>query len=283
MTLNELNFKNIIQLDIEDPNTYSFDEYVKNNNHHPNITGFCTLCEEKGINSGKTPGYYLQNISHGSRSIDFLKSFNEKIDLSDWNTSGVMFVMESPSKDYGIYKTVSFKKDEALFTKRPSDQWYWIHEKQNIARFPKYFKGGEYGKFVASAILTFKLANAYMTNLIKCGMNGENDTFKGIDDYDEQCIKTCCKHFLEQEIDLLQPRVIFTFGSKVFYWVNTLFNDRTKVVSLPHPAGQRRGFKDEYYKTLYFCLIAKALYQEGVIEEEFYSELMITFAEKNIK
>ena len=50
MTLKELNFKKLIQLDIKNIENYCFKDYFKNECHHKNIIGYCTSCEEKGIN-----------------------------------------------------------------------------------------------------------------------------------------------------------------------------------------------------------------------------------------
>lgn len=284
MTLNELNFNDLIKLDLEDVCKYNFDDYLKNNCEHPNIIGYCTACEEKKIQPCYDEKFCLRNISHGSKSEDFIKSTNCIHDIKNWHHKGVMFIMESPSKDYGIYRNVEIEKSGEVFSKHPSFQWYWIHNKQEISGYPQYFKGGEYGRFVSSAITTFRLSNAYLTNLIKCGLNGPNDSYKGIDSYNQDCIQTCAEKYLKKEIEIVKPKVIFTFGSKVFSWVNWFVNDQwnydIKVVGLPHPAGQRRGFKDEYYNVLYFCMIAKWLYKESVIEEEYYKELMLKFADE---
>ncbi len=280
MTLNELNFRELIGIDTEDVNLYSFDDYISNNCKH-NVKGYCTICEDKGINVCEyEENYSLKNISHGSHSRDFIKSLNQEIDTSGWNDSGVVFLMESPSGDYGIYESQKYLKDDNEYEKRPAKQWYWIHEKHDLSVYPKYFKGSEYGNFVNSAIVTFKLSNAYMTNLIKCGMNDfTGKRYKGIDYYNSDCIETCFNNYFRKELEIMEPKVIFTFGSKVYKYVsNKLSDENIKVVGLPHPAGQRRGFKDEYYNVLYFCLIAKWLRKTEVIDEKFYNELMVMFS-----
>lgn len=283
MTLRELNFRDLIKLDVDDVNQYEYKDYAANNNHHKPIIGYCTKCEEMGISTcnDEEEGYCLRNISHGAHARDFLDSFTDKYDTADWNQGGVMFIMENPSKDYGIYEDTTIIKSGVTYTKRPSKDWYWIHTSKDAKGYPQNFKGGSYGEFVASAIVTFHLANAYMTNLIKCGMNGPADSFKGIDSYKSECIDKCCKEYLDKEIEIIKPKVIFTFGTKVYDYVSEHVGETIKVVGLPHPAGQRRGFKDEYYNVLYFCMIAKWLYKEGVIDYKFYKELMCkTFPEQ---
>ena len=105
MTLKELNFAKLIKIDAADVENYCFSDYVANKYHHKAMKGYCTSCEEKGINTCDEKGFCLQNISHGAHSKEFLEAFIEKTDTSDWNTAGVMFVMEGPSRDYGIYET----------------------------------------------------------------------------------------------------------------------------------------------------------------------------------
>ncbi len=283
MTLNELNFSQLIQYDLKEIKNYSVQKYIDNGSAHPSIRNYCTSCEESEINiSPYDQSYKLCNISHGSHSRDFINAVDPGTDISEWNKDGVMFVMESPSRDYKIYETTEITKDGRIYNKRPTKMWYWIHEKCDYAEYPKFFKGGEYGNLVRSIIFTFKLANAYMTNLIKCGMNDSTgEFFRGIDYFDSHCIQNCYDLFLSKEIELLNPKVIFTFGTKVFNQLKDKVKDsKIKIVGLPHPAGQRRGFKNEYYNVLYFCTIAKWLCRTGVIDVEFYNKLMTMFMEK---
>ncbi len=283
MTLQELNFSHLIKYDVSDSNGYSFGDYVNNGSVHPNISNYCTSCDEQGYNvSPSDQSYKLCNMSHGAHSRDFINAVDPSMDISAWNTEGVMFVMESPSRDYGIYETTKINKEGQTYAKRPSKLWYWIHEKCDYVEYPEYFKGGEYGELVRSIIFTFKLANAYLTNLIKCGMNDDSgDSFRGIDYFDSRCIQNCYDSFLSKEIELMNPKVIFTFGTNVYNQLEYRVRDKDiKVVGLPHPAGQRRGFKNEYYNVLYFCMVAKWLCRTGVIDADFYSDLMTTFLEK---
>jgi len=278
MDLHELNFRNLICYPIDNTIEYSFADYRRNGFRHPKAVSYCTDCEEKGYVPCADSNFKLCNISHGAHSIDFLESANIPI-TNDWNDAGVMFIMEGPSKDYGIYEEVKVISKGKEYHKHPSKEWYWVHENCKISGYPEHFKGGQYGDFVASAIVTFKLSNAYLTNLIKCGLNNpEKDEYKGIDSYNEACIGNCIDRFLRREIDIIQPKVIFTFGSRVYDKVREMNGESVKIVGLPHPAGRRRGFKDEYYNTLYFCMIAKWLRKTGVIQKDFYLELMETFA-----
>ncbi len=168
--------------------------------------------------------------------------------------------------------------------KCPTKKWYWIHDEIRECRYPDYFKGRQYGELIASIIATFKLSNAYLTNLIKCGLNDKDGKrYKGIAVYEPKCIECCCDRFFKKEIELMDPKVIFTFGSRVYEHVNICLRAKEKafVVGLPHPARRRGGFKDEYYNVLYYCMIAKWLYKTGVIDKQFYTEKMERFAEEN--
>lgn len=213
----------------------------------------------------------LQNISHGSHSDDFIEAASNMVDTHGWHEEGVMFLMEGPSIDYGIYSDGTSDG----YKKRPAKRWYWIHDRRAMHEYPAKFQGGEYGDFVGSAIQTFHLKNAYMTNLVKCGMNDKDgQKYVGLGCYNPAIIKNCFDNYLAQEIESIDAKVIFAFGSKVYNKLKELIaasalNDRRiLVIGLPHPAGQRRGFKDDYYQTLYFHLILKGLCDAKIIKDD---------------
>ena len=193
----------------------------------------------------------------------------DKPDISNWHDEPIMFVYESPGLDYGIYDGVSYMG----YDKRPSRDWYWIHEDQDFVAYPEGFRGGEYGGFVWSAILTFKLANAYITNLVKCGLNNAEGKYKGLSDFRPETVENCFSSFLKEELNLFKPRVIFAFGAAVEEWVRHFVKDTYFVQQLPHPAGRRRGFRDDHYKAIYFWGLARALHKEGIINTEEGCEL----------
>jgi hypothetical protein len=275
--LRELNFNNLICVNTPDIATYTFDHYKKNGYEHPSISEYCTACEAKGCNcAADDQTYRLTNISHGAHSSDFFLALKDKPDVSSWHNEPIVFVYETPSLDYGIYKDVAYKS----YNKRPSKDWYWIHDAQDYAAYPDRFCGGEYGGFVLSAILTFKLSNVYITNLVKCGLNNAEGKFKGLGCYNEQTIKECYARFLEKELDILQPKIIFAVGSSVEEWVSWFVKDTYYVQQLPHPAGRRRGFRDEHYKAIYFWVIVRALHKAGIIDTAEGSELARMYLER---
>lgn len=270
--LKRINFSDLIQLDHKDPANYSIAEYRRSGSHHPNILKYCTACEEGGINNATDgSGLALKNISHGAHSEDFISALERSPAINIWHNQPVLFVFETPSTNYGnLYQTVQI----GLYTKRPAQEWYWVHGAHPCRGYPDSFAGGRYGDLVRSVILTFRLSNAYVTNLVKCGMNDpEGKRFVGIGAFPENCIRTCFKNFLSREIDVLQPRVVFAFGSAVEQWLIRLLPQGTPIQQIPHPAGRRRGFRDQYYEALYFWLIARALVRTEIITEDLALEL----------
>ena len=191
--------------------------------------------------------------------------------------------MEGPSKNYDLYAELEFNG----YKKHPTRYWYWIHEEQQKCYYPERFKGKEYGLLFNSIIFTFKLRNAYLTNLVKCGLNDSRDNYKGIDHYDWECLETCVESFLLKEIEIVKPKIIFCFGSKVEDRLWNLYPDdyNFKVVALPHPASARRGFKNEFFRHLYFSMILEGLYKAGIYSldegKEKYREFLTLFEQGN--
>jgi len=263
--LNELNFNDLLVLDT-DISTYDFNVYLENGKHL--IKGFCTRCEDKGCNvCPSDQSYKLQNISHGATSEDILIATDKQaLSFTDWHKEGVLFLMEGPSIDWGLYEENVFNGHE----KKPSKEWYWVHGKQESYSYPQQFKGGRYGALFNSIVFTFKLKNAYLTNLVKCGLNNHEDGYKGIKEYDYECLETCVENVLLKEMAIVNPKVVFCFGSSVEEYLWDLYPGDYPflVVVLPHPAGRRRGFKDEYYRHLYFTRILEGLYKVGIISIE---------------
>lgn len=278
MELRKLNFQKIIQVGVRDVGSYTFEDYRKNEYEHTPLKGYCVSCESKKINSStEDDDYCLTNISHGAHSSDFFLALKEMYDISQWNQEPVVFIYESPSNvDNQIYTEVSFQG----YTKHPAKKWYWIHKDQNPVKYPSRFSGGEYGGFVLSAILTFKLANVYITNLVKCGLNNREGKFRGLGYYKEDCIKNCYEQVLSKELDIIKPKVVFAVGSAVADWVRKLAKNVSFLQQLPHPAGRRRGFRDEHYKALYFWLTVRALHKTEILSTEEGSQLARTFLEQ---
>ena len=61
-----------------------------------------------------------------------------------------------------------------------------------------------------------KLINAYLTNLIKCGLNNVDGNFGGF----QNIIPTQChENFVTKEIEIINSKVVFCFGSNVYKYL----------------------------------------------------------------
>jgi len=274
--LRQLNFADLLILDCPNAGEYGFAAYRANGFRHPKMRGFCVECEQQArSNSPSETGFTLKNMSHGAHSLDFLAAVGDRVDLTQWHDPPVLFVFEAPSKDYGIYE----EAEHDSFRKRPTKQWSWVHTDQKEIHFPTNFKGREYGGLFLSIMFTFRLKNAYMTNLVKCGMNSEDgQQFQaGLRAFQPACVQTCKERYLRREIEALCPKLVFTFGAGVHGQVLSLIGDKAPVCQLPHPARGCGGFKDSYFRVLYFWLVTLALQRAGIIQSDETNDLSRTF------
>ena len=272
--LRRLNFNKLISIGIPDVTTYSYEEYKNNGCKHTPINGYCISCEKQGCNSSKDDdSYKLTNITHGTHSSDFFRAINMEQDTSNWHHEPIIFIYESPSRDYDIYKKVSYNG----YKKCPSKDWYWIDRDPSFVTYPEKFKGREYGGFILSAILTFKLANVYITNLVKCGLNNCQGKFKGLSDFKDETIENCFSNFLKEEISILKPKVIFAMGNTVERWIKHFVRGSYYVQQLPHPAGFKRN---DHFKIIYFWDIVRALHKTGIINTDEVCELAKLYLDK---
>ena len=259
--LKELNFNKLLILDT-DVSNYNIDEYFNNGSHK--IKGYCTFCEQNGINLCPSDNNYkLLGISHGSMSEDYIMALNKNdINTDNWKTDNILFIMESP----GMLYDWNVEKEYNSVKKYPTIEWYWIHNRQDKYVYPDYFKGGEYGNLFNSIIFTFELRNAYLTNFVKCGLNDKEGNYKGLYEYHPDCIKHCFNEFLLREIEILKPKIVFCFGSKPedLLWNNYPTDYPFHVVGLPHPARLQQGFKNEFFRHLFFNMILESLYKTGI-------------------
>ncbi len=275
--LHEVNFNDIIRYkDYSNEKVYN-NGFSSSEEKRKRISGYCCRCDGKHAcqseEDRENKGYRLNNISHGTHTVDFLKAFG----LSDsvirgclensWSSDPVLFLMENPSFDYGIYSEIDDDKSE--FPKRPAVEWYWIRRSlEDNYRNHRYDDDSfliqlEYGNMVAALINQFKLGNAYLTNIVKCGMSDfrrENGNpiesgFRNLDSYSKECICNCVKSILLKEINALceengklKPLRIFAFGNRP-YWI---MNDYLKhcgdeleleyqIYQLPHPASREKN------------------------------------------
>lgn len=318
----------IIQHAFFDENHFSFAEFINDDSHNTKpdedpafdsseIIGYCELCNGEDTRANNMDSKYaLCNVSHGSHSIDFLESYGwnmERIEQEllspDWKDTPVLFLMENPSFDYGIYTFLD--KDINHEGKRPAKKWYWIHRSYQgrLHEFEgkTFLRMGKYGEMVSSLIKQNKLANAYLTNVVKCGMSDavydetkhnkvSEEHCLGTDYYTDGCKKKCIENVLSEEISELvrgkERLIVFAFGGNAYWLVRDyLIGKRlmvnVQVIQLPHPAAR---LKDSYRAVLLstmvkdaidnpaYCRLAKGtLLKAGIIEK-----IKFRFGEMNL-
>jgi hypothetical protein len=91
-----------------------------------------------------------------------------------------------------------------------------------------------------------------------------------------ETINNCFNNYTKNEIEILSPKAIFTFGSNVTQWLKYNIKD-IPIFDMPHPTGGRRGFKDSFFNTLYFWIVVKALYKVKVITKAELNDLTDMF------
>ena len=215
----------------------------------------------------------MQIVSHGIHSFDLFKiqKFN---DYSDYRDDAVMLVMESPASNLdACYK-------EEIDGKHPAKVWWGADGKSTDERtiYPNDFSSKKYGEFFNSFVHTFKLKNAYMTNLVKCGMlNSDHDKYANLDKFPAKCKNNCFDNIFLEEVERLKPKVIFTLSSKVYNYLNggkviekieKKLGAKPYIVALPYPARCRQGFTNEFYRTLWYCRTLEGMINAGIITDK---------------
>ena len=271
--INELRFGKLIIYDKPQNQSYTYDDEKERYIRSAKPTALCNLCEKNSVNKSSDGEFSLQIVSHGIHSFDLFKIQKPK-DYSDYRDDAVMLVMESPSNNVdACYK-------EEINEKHPAKVWWWADGKSTAEPivYPKRFSSKMYGDFFNSFVHTFKLKNAYMTNLVKCGMlNSAHDKFGNLDEFPAKCINMCFKEIFLEEVKILKPKVIFTLSSKVNNYLNEKkviekiekeLGTKPYIVTLPHPARCRQGFTNEFYRTLWYCRTLEAMINAGIISNK---------------
>lgn len=231
----------------------------------------CFMCENMGNNVSSVEKdnkkYNLRYVSHGAHSLDFCASMGIKPE-NDWNDIPVLFLFENPSIQYAEL----YQKQPIENKKYPALQWYWINKygyNKDDCVYPKCYKQLNYGGLIASLIKTFKLGNAYMTNVIKCSMNTEDGKKSlGTSYYHNDCIKTCVNNILTKEVNILigndssKKLIIFAFSKQVYnlaikYLIPNLKKIECQLCLLPHPASR---LSNDYRKYVIFGKVYKLLH-----------------------
>ena len=205
--INELRFGKLIQYADPQNQSYTYDDETKRYIRSDTPTAVCQECEDNSANKSSDGEFSLQIVSHGIHSLDLFKiqKFN---DYSDYRDDAVMLVMESPASNLdACYK-------EEIDGKHPAKVWWWADGKSTDERttYPYGFSSKKYGEFFNSFVHTFKLKNAYMTNLVKCGMlNSDHDKYANLDKFPAKCKNNCFDNIFTGRGGKLKAKGYFYF------------------------------------------------------------------------
>lgn len=278
--INKLRFGELIQYADPQNQSYTYDDETKRYIRRDTPTTVCHKCEDDSVNESSDGEFSLKIVSHGIHSLDLFKiqKFNDYFDYRD---DAVMLVMESPASNLdACYK-------EEIDEKHPAKVWWWADGKSTADHkstdertiYPYGFSSKKYGEFFNSFVHTFKLKNAYMTNLVKCGMlkNSEHNKYGNLDKFPSKCKNKCFDNIFLKEVEILKPKVIFTLSSKVYNYLNggkviekieKKLGAKPYIVTLPHPARCRQGFTNEFYRTLWYCRTLEGMINAGIITDK---------------
>lgn len=265
---------------------YDYDKWKEKGAHiYDNEQCYCPHCDNISpciIKDGE--GYFFANISHGTHTYDFIMAHNrdekdrEKkfSEVEGWAKKPVLFVMENPgSMSSNSHKPMGSGKKQAL------ESWYWLDSRYSEPDkdyiYPNFFRQREYGKLVYSIINTFKIANGYLTNMVKCGILDGNGEYVTTDNYNGKIVDNCIEMCLKREIAALrggddnQKVIIFAFGQNTYGRLIEKFTDLDKysIYLLPHPVNR---LANDYRKYVLYGKIARALYKN-----DFYNGADVNF------
>ena len=273
--------------DEKDYNFKRFIEEEKGTHGNKKITvcrkcGGCDLVQEDGTRCVFT------RITHGTHTLDFLDAHGVDHDtVVAWSQKPVLFVMENP----GAVDGGDLQLDCGRYI---SGRWYWVMgqygEPNGKFFYPQYFVQKEYGWMIYSVIRTFKMANAYVTNMVKCGMVSEEEKSKKnyltTDEYPNGIAQKCVENYLKREINCLRGEnkgenvIAFAFGERTYYHLKEALKDDLKsgkisLYLLPHPANR---LANDYRKYVLFGKISRALLQnhfyDGVKEKPDFEAIL---------
>jgi len=205
-------------------------------------TGFCVSCEEKGYLTDQD--LRLDQMSHGASTDDFenliCKLPSNGIDIP------IAFLFEAPGGYYNNGCKIEYRR---IIKQPPVNGFYWVPKLENWPMEKAKVDPKSYGPYLAYLIGTHKLKNAYFTNMVKCSLaKKEKDQFVGYYvSRDENCRDSkirnnCFSLFLERELQILRPKIVFYFGQKVekmgYYLGLSTMLPHTMFERLHHPAAR---------------------------------------------
>ncbi len=192
--------------------------------------GYCTSCEDQHI----VQAGYLDQMSHGCDTSDFEAWLGDPLPIASQFNSPVLFLLEDLGGYYSNGARVEFR---GLSKQPPVNHYYWLPE---IRRWPatlEEFNGNFYGPYFAYLMRRHSLANTYITNLVKCGLALKHRNVKDTEPY-EKVRTNCVKTFLDTELRIFNPEVVFCFGRRAEHGFRACVpvSPNRKFCYLIHPA-----------------------------------------------
>lgn len=247
-----------------DGSDYNFTRLEEGKHKFDTEPQLCTLC------SGCEGKAAFTRVTHGTHTFDFLDAHGvDHNTVADWSQRPVLFAMENPG--------ALDKRDRAVGARHVSEQWYWVMGQYDYEQrseytnkdyiYPKFFVQKEYGWMIYSVIRTFQMANAYVTNMVKCGMTSNGTNYLTTDKYPnkDSIAKDCIDHFLKKELNALRRGnngenvIVFAFGERTYYRLKEELKDENiTLYLLPHPANRLANDDRKY---VLFGKILRALLQ----------------------
>lgn len=259
-----------------------YKDWVKCCHDYPEGKCYCTECEsvKNLVQEGIKERCQFTSITHGSHTLDFLDAHDVKHDyVNGWSDKPVLFVFENPGPLDANYGDDGFNKPTKLPEdggRLPCNWWYFINGQDSCKNedfiYPNWFVQKEYGWMIYSVIRTFNIANAYVTNMVKCGI-GNLNSYLTTDKYNPDIVKKCIETHLQREINALRGGdsdkqvTIFAFGQNVydkldqFKWIL----GKCDIHILPHPANR---LANDYRKYVLFGKILR-----GLLQTDFYKDV----------
>lgn len=162
-------------------------------------------------------------MSHAADTSDFERFFKKPAPVDQAHpvvNEPVMFLLESPGADYDNGCLIHHSDFPEIAKKPPVNGYYWMPYPDG--RFPEWPIRDEevahtYGPYFAYLIGHFNLRNAYITNVVKCGLWNEKENsflalMRASGGLRDKIVANCYHRFLSREIKELEPAIIFAFG-----------------------------------------------------------------------
>jgi hypothetical protein len=217
----DLNFGEIVNYDGQPRVMFRYDAA-----NRPRCVGYCTSCEDKGLAQVGE----LDLMSHGCDSADF-EALLGPLPVKREIAVPVLFLLEDPGGDYSNGDKVVFQ-DHAK--RPPNNHYFWTLSNRTWPASIAEFGSNFYGPYFAYLMAKHGLSNVYITNAVKCGVTGNLKAKKRERRGRYERVATNCQElFLQRELQLFQPQVVFCFGGQAFNYYRKLAAARG------YPAGRQ--------------------------------------------